>query len=231
VNKKQIKEIVKEILREGVEVLRVGDRTAYVTNDSVHIAAATPKIQLEGTELNAKNLSVRENAGVIEVYDEAAAAVDYAPYSHQARHIEGGADPLAGLTAAQLAAGTLKVTVPVPIPDSPQVGLAADATGVKWTSVFNLKVDPQNLLSAVIRATWTASATDSVTAIEVYDSVALAVLGSASGNTGTDAEGAVTGFTAGNIIVVRLNVTTASATAGATTDLTYAVLELTFGAS
>lgn len=118
--------------------------------------------------------------------------------------------------------------VPIPIPDSNQTGLDATTTGVKWTSNFKFKIDPSRVVSAVIRATWTASATDSVTAIEVYDETAATVLGSVSGNAGTDAEGAVSGFTAGNLITVRLNVTTASATTGATTDLVYAVLEITY---
>lgn len=120
------------------------------------------------------------------------------------------------------------IVVPIPIPDSNQSGLAADSTGVKWTSNFKLKIDPNRVVSAVIRATWTASNTDSVTAIEVYDETASTVLGSVSGNTGTDMEGNVSGFTAGNLVTVRLNVTTASATAGATTSLTYAVLEITY---
>jgi len=180
--------------------------SAYIKNDQVHIAASTPKIHLEGTEASAGNYSIRENAGVLEIYDEATASS------------KGTIRPLT-------------VSVPIAIPDSSQSGLAADSTGVKWTSAFKFKVDPQNLKSAVIRATWTASATDSETAIEVYDETGASVLGSVSGNTGTDAEGSVTGFTAGNLVTVRLNVTTASATSGATTSLSYAVLELTYGIS
>lgn len=135
------------------------------------------------------------------------------------------------ITASKLASNTIKIVVPILIPDSNQTGLASDSTGVKWTSNFKFKVDPQNLKSAIIRASWTATATDSVVAIEVYDETAGAVLGSVSGNTGTNAEGSVTGFTAGNLVTVRLNVTTASATAGATTDLLYVVVELTYGVS
>ena len=203
-----LRELLPELMAEGiVKTIKGGDHTYYLTNDRLHIAAATPRIQLEGTETGGKNLSIRENAGKIDLYDEAGAAV------------------LAFL------ANTAKTvfTVPIPIPDSQQSGLAADSTGVKWTSAFKLKIDPTNLKSAVIRATWTASHTDSVTAIEVYDETAGSVLGSVSGNTGTNAEGSVSGFTAGNIVTVRLSVTTASATTGATTSLTYAVLELTYG--
>ena len=151
--------------------------------------------------------------------------------AHAARHVAGGADALSGLTAAQLAANTIKIAVPITIPDSNQAGLSAATTGVKWTSNFKFKIDPQNLKSAVVRATWTATNTDSVTAIEVYDETATTILGSVSGNAGTNTEGSVTGFTAGNVVTVRLDVTTASATSTATTSLTYAVLELTYGAS
>ena len=178
--------------------------SGYVGNDKVHVSAATPKLRLEGTETGAADLSIRENAGVLEVYDETAAVV------------KGTLRPLTNL-------------VPILIPDSHQSGLTAASTGVKWTSYFKFTVDTQNLISATLRATWTASATDSVTAIEVYDGTGAAVLGSVSGNAGTDATASITGFTTGNLLQVRLNVTTASATSGATTSLTYAVLEVKYG--
>lgn len=229
-------------------------------NNEIHITGVNPKINMEGTEVNAKQLSIRENGGVIEIYDESTGTVvmilevhasrheqggedeinvdglhgtladPQPPQSHASTHSEGGTDPLSGITASQLATDTIKIVVPIAIPDSNQSNLAADSTGVKWTSNFKFKVDPQNLKSAVIRATWTASDTDSVTAVEVYDEGAATVLGSVSGNTGTDAEGTISGFTTGNLITVRLNVTTASATAGATTSLNYVVIELTYGA-
>lgn len=120
------------------------------------------------------------------------------------------------------------ITVPIQIADSKQSGLAADSIGVKWTSDFVVTIPPKNVSSATIRASWTASDTDSVTAIEVYDEDAGSVLGSVSGNTGTDTEGSVSGFTSGNKVVVRANVTTASATTGATTDVVYAVLEIAY---
>ena len=188
--KEKLKKILPEVLREGL-----GEHTYYLTADTLHISAATPKVQLEGTETGAKNLSLRENAGVIELYDEGAAA---------------------------------RVALPIAIipPDIPQTGLDATATGVKWTSVVKLKIDPARVNSVTLRATWTASDTDSVTAIEVYDITAAAVLGSVSGNTGTDVEGTITGFTAGNLVTLRANVTTASAATAASTDVTYCLLEL-----
>ena len=178
--------------------------STYIKNDQIHIAASTPKIRLAGTEASAKDLSLRENAGTIEVYDETGA----------------------------VSKGTLRpltVIVPVLIPDSTQAGLAADSTGVKWTSNFRFTVDTQNLISGTLRATWTASNTDSVTAVEVYDATGAAMLGSTSGNTGTDATASISGFTTSNLLLVRLEVTTASGTSGATTSLTYAELELKYG--
>ena len=113
-----------------------------------------------------------------------------------------------------------------------QTGLTADSTGVKYTS-GKFKIITNGLKSAIIRATWSASNTDSVTAIELYDETAGAVVGSVSGNTGTDAESddLSTAITNGNLHSLRVNVTTASATAGATTDVDYAILELTYGYS
>ena len=111
-----------------------------------------------------------------------------------------------------------------------QSGLAADSTGVKYTS-GKFKISKNGLKSVVIRASWSASHTDSVTAIELYDENAGAVRGSISGNTGTDVEASVdvASLVDGNLHSLRINVTTASATAGATTDVDYAILELTYG--
>ena len=178
--------------------------TTYLKNDQIHVSASTPKVKLEGTETSAGNYSIRENAGVVEIYDETAAS----------------------------SKGTIRplyILVPILIPDSARSGLAATSTGIKWTSNFKFTVDTQNFISATLRATWTASDTDSVTAIEVYDATGASVLGSVSGNSGTDSTASITGFTTGNLLQVRLNVTTASATTTATTSLTYAVLEIKYG--
>ena len=118
--------------------------------------------------------------------------------------------------------------VPMLIPDSNQSGLAADSTGTKWTSNFRFKLDPNRVVSAVVRATWTASAADSVAEIELCSSDGSSHYGSVSGNSGTDAEGSVSGFLSGTLLTVRLNITTASATSGATVDLKYVVIEVTY---
>lgn len=62
-----------------------------------------------------------------------------------------------------------------------QSGLAADSTGVKYEGP-RFKVKTAGLKSAKIRATWTASHSDSETAIELYDVTAGSVVGSVSGN-------------------------------------------------
>jgi len=75
--KEEIKKIIKEILEEeGIQRLKIGKHTIDIDDSipGVHISGAVPKIILEGTETGAKNLSIRENTGRIEIYDETAAA-------------------------------------------------------------------------------------------------------------------------------------------------------------
>lgn len=205
-----------------------------IDNQGIHATASIPRVRLEGTEAGAADLSIRENAGVIEIYDEGTGTVVLTIESHQARHASGGADEIAGIAKAQLAADTIQWGSQIPIiAESPQAGLAADSTGVKWTSIdlVFLAAEIASLKGAYVEASWTASATDSVTAIELYDATAAAVLASVSGNTGTNSRSTAGTITAGNVLNVRVNVTTASATTGATTDVSKAVLVLVFGAS
>jgi len=110
-----------------------------------------------------------------------------------------------------------------------QTGLAADSVGVKFASVVRYVIRTRNLKKLTLRATWTASHTDSVAEIRVIGSASgkIAVL---SGNSGTNAGvSAVTGWTDGEFIHIEVAITTASATAGATTDLVYAIVELEYG--
>jgi len=110
-----------------------------------------------------------------------------------------------------------------------QTGLAADSVGVKFTSVVRYRLKARHLKKIVLRATWTASNTDSVTEVRVVGTVSGKIV-SVSGNTGTNAEGsATTGWSDGEYIYIEVAVTTASATAGATTDLVYAIVELEYG--
>jgi len=58
-----------------VKNIKVGTETISAGNNYWHISGSSPYIRLEGTETSAKDLSVRENAGYIEIYDEDASAV------------------------------------------------------------------------------------------------------------------------------------------------------------
>lgn len=69
-DKTKIKNLIREVLAEGIPELKVGNKTAYLRSNMVHISASTPKIKLEGSEGSAKNLSWMENAGEMILYDE-----------------------------------------------------------------------------------------------------------------------------------------------------------------
>ena len=81
------------------------------TGSAVIINSATPKVQLVGTETSAGNMSIRENAGKIELYDEVGAAVLRTLYPENmivlSRHI-----PILPTTGgAEIAATTWKKAV------------------------------------------------------------------------------------------------------------------------
>jgi len=135
------------------------------------------------------------------------------------------------ISYTKLSSNTIQIVIPI-IGIHDQTGLAADSTGVKYEGP-RFKINTRHLKSAVLRATWSASHSDSVTAIELYDVTDGAVRGSLSGNADTDAETSidVSALVDGNLHELRVNVTTASATSGATTDVDYAILELTYGIS
>jgi parallel beta-helix repeat protein len=101
--------------------------------------------------------------------------------------------------------------------------VAADSTGVMWASPEVL-IPPGAMWTAAIEATWTSTAADVVVAIELYDVNAAAVVASVSGNSGANAKSSYVKLTAGNRYVVRINITTASATAGATATVTKVLL-------
>lgn len=140
----------------------------------------------------------------------------------------------ATIAAGKLAANTISFRVPVAIPDSAQTGLAADSTGTKWTSAFKLKWNKTHLKAVRIRATWTASHTDSTTKIAIQDDSNSTDIASVSGNAGTDTEDEATDLsnvTDDGLATVYAEVTAASAATGATFDITYVVVELVFGVS
>ncbi|RLI50742.1 MAG: hypothetical protein DRP09_19785, partial [Candidatus Thorarchaeota archaeon] len=119
-------------------------------------------------------------------------------------------------------------TVPVAPQDCyNQTGLAADSTGTKFSSSVKVKVDGRYLKKIRLRASWTASHADSVTEVRVVGTTT-GTIASVSGNTGSNEEAEGTSFSDGEMVYVEVAVTTASATAGATTDLTYAVIEFVY---
>ena len=91
----------------------------------------------------------------------------------------------------------------------------------------------QSAKAAYIEADIEASAADSVTAVELYDSTAAVVRGSASANAGDRGRSAdlKASLVGGNEHQVKINVTTVSATAGATTGVRRAALVLVLGVS
>jgi len=123
------------------------------------------------------------------------------------------------------------VRVIIPIPDSPQTGLAADSTGVKWTTAFKCKWKKGNISAVRIRASWTSSAGDSTIKIAIKDITNAADVVSVSGNSGTNQEAEttdLTNITDGGLFEVYAEVTAASGTAGATFDISYIVVEIDY---
>jgi len=141
----KLKRLIKEILEEeGLDVLKVGGKTAYLANDQVHISASTPKAHLEGTETDGKNLSIRENAGVIEIYQEPDGPVVMTLESHQARHQPGGADEISALqTVKRNASGAVVFT------GVGTVSTSATATGTYTTKTTN--VGPVSFSQAILK--------------------------------------------------------------------------------
>ena len=140
----------------------------------------------------------------------------------------------AALTKTKLVVDTIQWGELIPvIAETARTGLVADATGVKWESIDLIlnAAEIQSLKGIYVEGTWVASVADSVTAIELYNVTAAAVICSISGNTGTNIRSTAGSPVAGNIMKVRVNVTTASATAGATTGANKAVIILVFGVS
>lgn len=196
-----------------------------------------PAVQLQGTETDAKDLSIRENAGKTEIYDNGAGSVVMTLESHQARHASGGADAISGLAYTQFSADSIQLTVDIPmVADFAGATVAADATGTPAWPHTTVKVDSatiKHLKSAklIVDYAWAATADGT---IQLYDSTAAAVRGESTAKVGGESsaweEFAVSGLVAGNMMVVRANVTAAGA-AGETATLYRAILRLTLGVS
>ena len=107
-------------------------------------------------------------------------------------------------------------------PEGAQTGLAADTTGIKYEGAVTQTIDEKLITSGSdirLEAVTQSSAGDEDVTVEVYDDTAAVVADSVTitggGQTSKDI---TTSLTAGNTVHVRWNVTTASATSGATFD-------------
>jgi len=125
------------------------------------------------------------------------------------------------------------IEIPLTLLTHQQVGLAADALAVVYTAPYNILISAAMLKWAAavyIEAHIEASHVDSVTDIELYDVTAALVRGAASANAGARVRSAdiLAALVAGNEHTVRITVTTASATAGATTGCRRASLIIVF---
>jgi len=108
-----------------------------------------------------------------------------------------------------------------------KTGLAADSTGVKASSP-KFKINSSLKTKLILRASISAIPSDATVRVEVYDVTKDTVLGYVefAGATGENETEITTGYDNGDLIQIRVNVTTASATSGATFDLDYAILEI-----
>lgn len=109
-------------------------------------------------------------------------------------------------------------------PEGMQAGLAADATGVQYSGAMYQYIDGALLAdgrAVYLEAATNSSAGDEAVTVEVYDPAGAAVLDSLAitgGSTRSRSGDISASLTADSEVQVRWNVTTASATAGATFD-------------
>lgn len=165
-----------------------------------------PTMTFTGTEAGASTFNFNENAGIFTLQD-----------------ITNGVSILK-MNANQ----PVIIDIPVPVIfEVAQNALVATAVATVFTS---LPITPPlgNYASVSIEATWTATATDSITEVSIYDTIAAAILESVSGNTGTNAISAYSAITATNPLEVQVNVTTLSATTGATTSVLKAIIHFRY---
>lgn len=82
-------------------------RIPHTFTSVITLNYSTPAISLKGTETGAKEIMVRENAGVTELYDVAGATVIMTLESHASRHNYGGADAITDLDGSVITTGTV----------------------------------------------------------------------------------------------------------------------------
>jgi len=151
---------------------------------------------------------------------------------HASRHISGGDDPISGLTYSQLAENTIIIRATLTnLPE--QTGLAADSTGVKAKSAKALfwgrHVKKLRLLSEV-----TSIPSDATVRIGVYNVTAgdYVFYRDYEGATGKNIdEYTDTMPSDDNELEIRVEITAASGTSGATFDIGSCVLQVEYGIS
>jgi hypothetical protein len=199
----------------------------FFLND-IAIEKSLPALRLRGTEAGAKDLLIRENAGLIEVYDVAAAA--------KSRDLDGGCIRAGTASRDIFPANELQWVVDIPILGGALQEVAADAVGTPTFPHTTVKVPAEALkhlksASLILDFAWAATADGT---IQLYDSTAGAVRAETATFTGGEAsewlEVAASGLVAGNTMVIRANVTVAGA-AGEKASLYRAILRLVLGVS
>jgi len=177
----------------------------FFLND-IAIEKNIPALRLKGTETGAKDLQIRENAGLIEIFDTGAGT--------KSRDFDGSCIRAGTVPKDALAANAIRLEIPVPLGYIP-TGLATDSTGVKFESKQYLVSSD---LLACAKAAYFESDLQQLTggtvALELYDYTAAVVMASLSLSATTKrarSDNILASLVAGNYVGVRFNVTTAGA--------------------
>ncbi len=179
----------------------IGTVTANMT-----INKSIPTTTYTGSEASGTSFSTYEDAGTFQIYDVTNSV---------------------SILKVQ-ASKPVIVDIPVPIIfEVPQNGLVATAVATVFTSQ-EIVPPLANYASVSIESTFTSTATDNITQIAIYDTVAAAILESVSGNVGTNSVSVYSAITKTNPLVVQINITTLSATSGATTSVPKAILHFRY---
>ena len=137
----------------------------------------------------------------------------------------------AGLSAEDLVSDAIYIRV-TGAEIGPTSGLAADSTGVKTQSgrfTFSLK----HVKQLVLRSSISSIPTDATVRVGIYNVTkgSYVVSRDYAGATGEHEDTTTTLPDDGDVLELRVEVTTASATSGATFDLGYATLMIDYGIS
>lgn len=179
--------------------------TLSFTDRLTHITGDKPGVQLEGTEADAENLVIRENAGGIQLYD---ATNDTTAGSWNL-------DPPIENTSL----GGLGFTRNLQ-PEGAVENLAADSTGIKYEGRSAQLLDPEILNSQreiALEVSKESSAGDEDVTIELYNGTSVVTSITVSGTSDRERTADLSdSLDVGDNIIARWNVTATSGTSGAT---------------